>query len=78
VNALTRGLLVFVLAVGALGFGAVGLCGGYFTVSLLTDLNAAALLLMSLPCLVFGFSMAWICARRILRLLAGPREENTP
>ena len=64
-----RGLLVIVLAIGTLGFGAVGLCGGIFTVTLLTDLGAAEMLILSLLCLIGGFFMVWVCVRKIGRTL---------
>jgi hypothetical protein len=79
VSALSRGLLLIVLAVGVLGFGAVGLCGGVFTAMALPELlnGGAALMAMSLPCLAGGLFMVWICARKILRMLrTTPGEEE--
>jgi hypothetical protein len=71
-----RGLLLIVLAIGTLGFGAVGLCGGIFTFWLVTDLSAAGMLILSLPCLLGGFFMVWICVRKIGRLLGLPQREK--
>jgi hypothetical protein len=71
-----RGLLVALLAVGVLGFGAMGLCGGYFTLSLMTERNAASLLIISLPFLVGGFFMVWVCANKIRRLLGDPQQDE--
>ena len=75
-NALGRALLVAVLAVGVLGFGAMGLCGGFFTVALLTDLGGAVLLILSLPCLIGGFFMVWVCVKKIMQLLSKPQHEE--
>ncbi|HEY8879864.1 MAG TPA: hypothetical protein VIN03_20005 [Roseateles sp.] len=75
-NAWARGLLVVVLAIGVLGFGAMGLCGGIFTVSILTDLQAGGMLILTLPCLIGGFVMAVVCARKISALLHPPSSED--
>lgn len=73
---LARGLLIIVLMAGVLGFGAVGLCGGVFTFWLVTDLAAAGMLILSLPCLLGGFFMVWICLRKIGRMLGWPQREE--
>ncbi|WP_457418172.1 hypothetical protein [Roseateles sp. P5_E7] len=75
-SSLGRGLLVLVLAVGVLGFGAIGLCGGIFTLTLLTDLGAAAMLILSLPCFIGGFFMVWVCAQKIRRTLGQSQRDE--
>lgn len=83
-NAFVRGLLILALAAGVLGFGAAGLCGGYFTVAFGSELFSAhgggglALLALSLPSLLGGFYVAWVCIRQIGRTLKpSPREDKT-
>ncbi|MEO6281369.1 hypothetical protein [Roseateles sp.] len=77
-----RGLLVAVLAVGVLGFGAMGLCGGFFTFSLLSDLflsghgGAIAPLALCLPFLIGGISLVLVCLSKIRRLLRKPQPEG--
>ncbi|RZL40274.1 MAG: hypothetical protein EOP35_01385 [Rubrivivax sp.] len=79
-NALARALLIAVLAVGVLGFGAIGLCGGYFTVAFLPELfgsggsGSLVFLVLSLPCLLGGFFMVWVCARKIGSMLGQPQQ----
>ena len=75
-SSLARGLLVIVLAVGVLGFGAIGFCGGFFTLTFLTQLGAAGLLMLSLPCFIGGFVMVWICLQKIGRTLRGAEHEE--
>jgi hypothetical protein len=81
---LARGLLVSLLAVGVLGFGAMGLCGGYFTAVMAPELlspggtgpAAALMLVVTLPCLLGGLFLVWICARKIGRLLSAGEPED--
>lgn len=83
-STLVRGLLAIVLAMAVLGFGAVGLCGGVFTVSLLPALfasggaGALAMLVLSIPCLIGGFAMVKICGGKLLALLREPQAEDDP
>jgi hypothetical protein len=77
-NALARGLLVVVLVIGVLGFGAMGLCGGYFTLWAVTA-QGAPFLVLSLPSLLGGFFMVWLCVQKIRRMLNQPtRQEDDP
>lgn len=78
---LARGLLLILMTVGVLGFGAVGLCGGFVTASVLPDvLNwrgaGATMLLLSLPSLIGGFTMVRVCVREIVRVLRGQPTED--
>lgn len=83
-KALARGLLVVALAMGVLGFGAVGLCGGYVTVWMGRALfapggaGALALLALSVPCLIGGLALVWLCGGKLLALLRGPQTEEGP
>lgn len=74
-KALARGLLVTILSVGMLGFGVIGLCGGYFTL-LAMDALGAPLLVLTLPCLLGGFLMVWLCEQMIRRVLNRPTQEE--
>jgi len=73
-----RGLLLVVLAIGTLGFGAVGLCGGYFTVWMVPALfspggaGSLVFLALSVPCLMGGLFMVKICVEKIRHLLRKP------
>lgn len=73
-----RGLALLALTVGVLGFGAVGLCGGYFTAWMVPAMfhpggaSTVTLLLISLPCLMGGLFMVKICVGKIRRLLRKP------
>ena len=66
-----RALLVTVLAIATLGFGAMSLCGGYWTVVAIPALfapgggGAVMIFIISLPCLIGGFFMARLCARSL-------------
>lgn len=73
-----RGLALLALTVGVLGFGAVGLCGGYFTAWMVPAMfhpggaGTIALLLLSVPCLMGGLFMVKICVEKIRQLLRKP------
>lgn len=71
-NPLVRGLLTAVLGAGALGFLAISACAGFVTLMAL-DIPGRPLPVLSLPCLVGGFALAWCCAFLISRLPDGPR-----
>lgn len=77
-----RGFLVVVMAIGVLGFGAIGLCGGYFTADILKVLaspdarGASAMMIISVPSLVGGCFMVWLCIRQIVDLLRPPSSEE--
>lgn len=75
---LARALVTVVLAVAALGFGAVGLCGGMWTVVFVPlgafkgDAGMLAFWLLSVPCAYGGFWAARHCLNKI-GTLARPR-----
>jgi len=70
-----RFLIMAVLAVATLGFGAAGLCGAAFTVMSLPDAfsnrhenYAGAALVIAVPSLLIGGGLAWWCGRMLWRL----------
>lgn len=70
-----RILLIAVLVVCLLGFGAAGLCGAAFTLMSLPDMfsgraenYAGAALIFSVPSLLIGGVVAWLCVRKLLQL----------
>lgn len=68
-----RMLLIAMLVIATLGFGAAGLCGAAFTLMALPDMNkpgsySGAALFFSLPSLLIGGLIAWLCVRKLLRL----------
>ena len=79
---LARGLLVVVMMVGVLGFGAIGLCGGFFTVGMVSTLftpdSPAAVMMMviSVPSLLGGCFMVWLCIKQIAGLVRPSREDR--
>ena len=81
-NTWVRGLLALALTAGVLGFGAVGLCGGYYTVSFIPALlqpggaGGLVFLALSVPCLMGGFFMVWVCVKKIMQLLSKPQHEE--
>ncbi len=71
---IARVLLVLLMVVGVLGFGAVGLCGGVVTATILPDViqwhgAGAAVLLLSLPSLLAGLYMVKVCVTTLWRVL---------
>jgi TRAP-type C4-dicarboxylate transport system permease small subunit len=70
-----RGLALLALAVGVLGFGAAGLCGGFFTAWMMPAVfqrggaEAVVMLLLSVPCLMGGLLMVKICVDKIRQLI---------
>lgn len=75
-----RFVLACLLVVATLGFGAAGLCGGVFTFSALPSLfargpenYAGAMLVISVPSLLIGGGLAWLCGRKLVRMLSKPR-----
>jgi len=77
-NAPARALVVLALGILALGFGAIGLCGGYVTaISLLhSDSDSTTIWALSVPCLLGGSFMVWLCWQMIRRTLATPSREE--
>jgi len=69
-----RVLIIGLLAAATLGFGLAGLCGAAFTLMSLPDLAkpgsyAGAALVIAIPSLLIGGGIAWLCGRRLVRLL---------
>lgn len=60
-----------ILSIATLGFGAMRLCGGCWTVVAIPALlapgggGAVMTFIISLPCSIGGFFMARLCARRL-------------
>ena len=70
-----RVLLIGVLVVATLGFGLASLCGAAFTVMTLPDMfsnrvenYSGAFLIISVPSLLIGGLLTWLCARKLSRL----------
>lgn len=78
-----RAMVVALLAIATLGFGAVSLCGGYWTAIALpamfrpSDGDAVKILGISLPSLIGGFLLARRCARSLARR-EHPEHANDP
>ncbi len=78
-SGLARALVLGVLAVATLGFGAAGLCGAAFTVMSLPQLfkggvenYSGAALVIAVPSLLIGGGVAWWCGRMLWRLASRP------
>ena len=83
-NPLGRALITGVLVIATLGFGLAGLCGAAFTVMALPDMfksgpenYASAFLVISMPSLLIGGGLAWLCGRRLRRRLSAPSAGET-
>ena len=70
-----RFVLIALLAIATLGFGAAGLCGAAFTMSALVSLPqkgpenfSAGILVIAVPSLLIGGGVAWWCGRMLKRL----------
>ena len=69
-----RIVLIGMLMVATLGFGLAGLCGGVFTVMALPEMFSAqagysiAMLVISVPSLLIGGGLAWLCVRKLLNM----------
>jgi hypothetical protein len=71
-----RALVIGLLAVATLGFGLAGLCGAAFTAVALPDVftprannYAGAALVFSVPSLLIGAPLAWVCGRALRKRL---------
>ncbi|HEY8879866.1 MAG TPA: hypothetical protein VIN03_20015 [Roseateles sp.] len=67
-----RAFMAAALAIAALGFGLMSLCGGVFTASAIAGMYvsgnvSAGLLSIALPCLVIGGVLAILCGWLLLR-----------
>ena len=69
-----RAVLVTLLVIATLGFGLAGLCGGVFTSMALPEMfskqagYSVAMLVISLPSLLIGGVLAWLCVRKLVRM----------
>lgn len=64
-----RLVAMVVLIVAVCGFGAVTLCGGVFTVVGMGGGDyAAAVFVVSLPSLLIGAWLCWLCARQLRKV----------
>ncbi|RZJ13019.1 MAG: hypothetical protein EOP39_02205 [Rubrivivax sp.] len=75
-----RGIVIGLLAIATLGFGLAGLCGMAFTFMALPDVlgsgqngYAVAALVISVPSLLIGGGLAWVCARGLRKFLRRPQ-----
>lgn len=80
-STLARGVLVLALAIVVLGFGAIGLCGGYITLTSIPALLQGqsvtwVLLVFSVPCLIAGIVMVKVCGTKIWHLVHTPRPKD--
>jgi hypothetical protein len=79
-----RGLLLLVLGLGVLGFGALSLCGAVWSFQLLPAVfsreapKVLVILAISVPCLLGGFFLARGCLRAIRRLQRPSPPEEQP
>lgn len=80
-----RWILIVLLGIATLGFGAASLCGAAFTLMALPDVGrggvenyAGAALIFSVPSLLIGGGLCWLAVRLLLkqwqRPVAGTRE----
>ncbi len=81
-NGLGRMLAIGALVVATLGFGFAGLCGAAFTLMSLPDLSnsssyAGAALVFSVPSLLIGGLVAWLCGRKLARLLRNGNDSGS-
>ncbi len=67
-----RAIVIGLLAIATLGFGAAGLCGAAFTLMALPDVfgsghnnYAGAALVISVPSLLIGGGLTWWCVRKL-------------
>lgn len=74
--AAARVLLITGLGLATLGFGLAGLCGGAFTLVALPEVfgsshnnYAGAALVISVPSLLIGGGLAWVCGRALRKRL---------
>ncbi len=73
-SAFGRFLILTVLMIATLGFGAAGLCGAAFTLMSLPgafsggpENFAGAALVIAVPSLLIGGGLAWVCGRALAR-----------
>lgn len=78
-----RLLVLAILGVATLGFGAASLCGAAFTLMSLPDAfsnraenYAGAALGIAVPSLLIGGGLAWWCGRMLWRLTSSPASET--
>ncbi len=71
-----RVIAIALLAVATLGFGLAGLCGAAFTLMSMPDVlsnrsgsYAGAALIFSVPSLLIGGGLAWVCGRGLYKFI---------
>ena len=71
-----RVIAIALLAVATLGFGLAGLCGAAFTLMSMPDVlsnrsgsYAGAALIFSVPILLIGGGLAWVCGRGLYKFI---------
>jgi hypothetical protein len=82
-GSLGRALITGLLVIATLGFGLAGLCGAAFTAMALPDVfsggfknYAGAFLIISVPSLLIGGGLAWVCGRALRKRLRGHRRPS--
>ncbi|MCE4555782.1 hypothetical protein [Pelomonas cellulosilytica] len=81
---MARALLIVVLLIGLLGFGAMGLCGGIMTVAVVPAVfmrggaQSLGLLVTSVPSAICGFFMARFFVNKLNALLARRTSRKDP
>jgi len=81
VQPVTRAVLLLALGIVTLGFGAIGLCGGYVTLmslpALLQDPGYTTLfLIFSVPCLIAGIVVVKACIDKMRRLMSASQPQD--
>lgn len=72
-----RWILIVLLSIAVLGFGAASLCGGFFTLASLPEVisgkngYAGAALMIGGPSLLIGGGLCWLAIRLLLRVWRG-------
>jgi hypothetical protein len=79
-----RWILIIVLGVATLGFGAASLCGAAFTLMALPDVTrggvenyAGAALVIAVPSLLIGGGLCWLAVRLLLKVWRNPASAAT-
>ncbi|MDG0854963.1 hypothetical protein [Roseateles puraquae] len=77
-----RAFALVALAAATIGVGAVGLCGGYWTVKAVPALlkpgggGAIMVLMISVPSLIGGVLLARLCVRKLVRWREPPASHD--
>lgn len=78
-----RWILMVLLGIATLGFGAASLCGAAFTLTALPDVfkggvenYAGAALIFSVPSLLLGGGLCWLAIKLLLRVWRKAKPES--